>query len=154
MAIFNPPNFPDSEKIARFTQSSQQQSQKLTFTQPPIIIIIMLPLLLMQAGTEAQEILQQEESGTSILELITYGLLVGAIVWLIKEIVGLLFFDNSKPPVAVPSQQQQRPKPPLRDFTADELRQYDGLHGDQVYVSILGTVYDVSSRRQFYGPGN
>ena len=45
------------------------------------------------------------------------------------------------------------PPPPIRTFTAAELRQYDGSDGSRpVYLAILGDVFDVSSGAKYYGP--
>lgn len=42
---------------------------------------------------------------------------------------------------------------PARQFTAEELRQYDGRDGGPVYIALRGRVLDVSEGRSFYGPG-
>lgn len=40
-----------------------------------------------------------------------------------------------------------------RFFTLDELREFNGENGQPIYIAILDEVYDVSSKRDFYGPG-
>ncbi len=41
-----------------------------------------------------------------------------------------------------------------REFTIEELAQYDGSGADgKIYISVRGTVYDVTAGRDFYGPG-
>jgi len=46
------------------------------------------------------------------------------------------------------------PPPGDRVFTPEELRQYDGKdEAKPVYVAIKGVVFDVSSKRNVYGPG-
>ena len=52
---------------------------------------------------------------------------------------------------------EEEPDPP-RNFTAKQLRNFDGtkdVSGDDkpVYLSVNGTVFDVSDGRDFYGPG-
>lgn len=48
---------------------------------------------------------------------------------------------------------------PLRNFTTKQLRHFDGKVDDKteeakpVYLSVGGTVFDVSKGRDFYGPG-
>jgi hypothetical protein len=48
---------------------------------------------------------------------------------------------------------------PLRNFTAKQLRHFDGTRDEKedtdkpVYISVNGTVFDVSDGRGFYGPG-
>jgi len=45
-----------------------------------------------------------------------------------------------------PAQQQRRL------FTRASLAEYDGVRRPELYVAVLGEVFDVSSKRQFYGP--
>jgi membrane-associated progesterone receptor component len=41
-----------------------------------------------------------------------------------------------------------------RDFTIQELREYDGTGKDErVLIAVNGTVYDVTKGKRFYGPG-
>jgi membrane-associated progesterone receptor component len=41
----------------------------------------------------------------------------------------------------------------FRTFTPPELFPYNGLNGMPVYLSVRGRVFDVTSGRNFYGPG-
>ena len=41
-----------------------------------------------------------------------------------------------------------------RDFTPNQLSKFNGVNGAKIYLSILGKVYDVSSKPDFYGPGS
>ena len=41
----------------------------------------------------------------------------------------------------------------LQNFTLNSLWQYDGKDGRELYISIGGKVFDCSTGRQFYGPG-
>jgi predicted heme/steroid binding protein len=39
-------------------------------------------------------------------------------------------------------------------FTPEELSKYDGSgEGGEIYVAIRGTIYDVTSKKDMYGPG-
>ncbi|KAG0355796.1 cytochrome b5-like heme/steroid binding domain-containing protein [Gamsiella multidivaricata] len=41
-----------------------------------------------------------------------------------------------------------------RIFTAEELAKHDGTNADApIYVAIKGAVFDVSSKKEMYGPG-
>lgn len=40
----------------------------------------------------------------------------------------------------------------VRLLTVEELSQFDGIHNNDLYLSILGSVYDVSKGRKHYGP--
>lgn len=46
------------------------------------------------------------------------------------------------------------PKLKKRDFTVQELKQFDGTQADgRVLVAVNSTVYDVTKGKRFYGPG-
>lgn len=50
----------------------------------------------------------------------------------------------------------QQPLAPPKDdpFTLEQLKEFDGSDPNKpVYVSIKGTVFDVSAKRDTYGPG-
>lgn len=57
-----------------------------------------------------------------------------------------------------PPEEEEEPDPP-RNFTATQLRKFDGTEDENsgepkpVYLSLNGTVFDVSNGRDFYGPG-
>lgn len=40
-----------------------------------------------------------------------------------------------------------------RSFTLEELKRYNGIQGNPIYVAVKGTVFDVSVAAGFYGPG-
>jgi membrane-associated progesterone receptor component len=43
----------------------------------------------------------------------------------------------------------------VRYFTEEELRKYNGAtESTPIYVAVKGKVYDISSKRDFYGPGS
>ncbi|KAF2133525.1 cytochrome b5 [Dothidotthia symphoricarpi CBS 119687] len=56
-----------------------------------------------------------------------------------------------------PSAPQVLPRAPpptvFRTFTPPELFPYNGLNGMPVYLAVRGRVFDVTSGRNFYGPG-
>lgn len=56
-----------------------------------------------------------------------------------------------------PSTPQALPKPPepilFKTYTPPELLPNNGENGNPVYLGIRGRVFDVSSGRNFYGPG-
>jgi membrane-associated progesterone receptor component len=43
--------------------------------------------------------------------------------------------------------------PPDRPFTAPELLQFNGAAKPEIYISVKGIVFDVTSGSDFYGPG-
>lgn len=56
-----------------------------------------------------------------------------------------------------PAKPQVLPKAPpptvFRTFTPPDLFPYNGLNGMPVYLSVRGRVFDVTSGKNFYGPG-
>ena len=40
----------------------------------------------------------------------------------------------------------------LRDFTVDQLMEFNGKTKQEIYIAIKGRVFDVSPSRHFYGP--
>lgn len=38
-------------------------------------------------------------------------------------------------------------------FTKDELKKYNGVGNPELYLAILGNVYNVTKGKNFYGPG-
>lgn len=54
---------------------------------------------------------------------------------------------------------EEETQDPLRNFTTKQLRHFDGKINDKtdepkpVYLSVAGTIFDVSKGRDFYGPG-
>ncbi|KDQ15152.1 hypothetical protein BOTBODRAFT_109330 [Botryobasidium botryosum FD-172 SS1] len=75
----------------------------------------------------------------------------------------LAAFYLAKPRPASSTAEHTRPETPTsmssdapatQPFTLEQLHKYDGSHADApIYVSIKGTVFDVSSKRDVYGPG-
>lgn len=41
-----------------------------------------------------------------------------------------------------------------RDFTVEQLREFDGTGDKSIYIALKGDVFDVSTARQFYGEGS
>ncbi|KAG8932473.1 hypothetical protein FRC02_001097 [Tulasnella sp. 418] len=62
--------------------------------------------------------------------------------------------DEANSQTSVMSPPRNDLNPPKTDpFTLEELRQYDGTEADRpIYVSLKGTVFDVSHKRDVYGP--
>lgn len=42
---------------------------------------------------------------------------------------------------------------PTRVFTKEELAKYKGEDGSDIYIALMGRVFDVTRGRDFYGPG-
>lgn len=72
-------------------------------------------------------------------------------------VIALLIYKIIKSRIEVPHS-HSAPKDDLprlrRDFTPQELREYDGTQPDgRVLMAVLGNVYDVTKGKRFYGPG-
>lgn len=59
---------------------------------------------------------------------------------------------HPKPPVNTEEEEEEEEEPP-RNFTLEQLKKFDGKEDRPVYLSLKGTVFDVSRGKQFYGPG-
>ena len=62
-----------------------------------------------------------------------------------------------KPDPAIDDEEEEEADPP-RNFTAQQLLEFDGKPGKDgtdkpVYLSVNGIVFDMSTGRDFYGPG-
>lgn len=73
---------------------------------------------------------------------------------------GGLFQVNGSSNQEVNAEDDEEETPdPLRNFTTKQLRHFDGKINDKtdepkpVYLSVAGTIFDVSKGRDFYGPG-
>ncbi|KAH9484742.1 putative steroid-binding protein 3 [Psilocybe cubensis] len=105
-----------------------------------------------------------------MLSLVKYLLLlVLPVSYLLRRRFPSLSFKlSSSTPVQIPAEENpekplktimQAPRddlaPPKDDpFTTEELKQYDGSDPTKpIYVAIKGTVFDVSSKKDVYGPG-
>ena len=59
---------------------------------------------------------------------------------------------NTKKSVSV-SEDGEVKAGPDRVFTKEELAKYKGENGGDIYLALMGRVFDVSRGRDFYGPG-
>lgn len=75
-----------------------------------------------------------------------------ALVGIIALLVYKIFKSRTKvhePPFQLKELPKMR-----RDFTVEELKEYDGNQGDgRILVAVNGNVYDVTKGARFYGPG-
>ena len=73
-------------------------------------------------------------------------------------LVGIVFMVRRllKPKKVEEDEDQSRcTLPPMkkRDFTVEELLEYDGIKNERVLLAVCGKVFDVTKGKSFYGPG-
>ena len=73
--------------------------------------------------------------------------LLVATVFVIRKIV------SSRVRTPPPPQEKTLEAMKKRDFTLEELREYDGVKNERVLLAINGNVFDVTRSKDFYGPG-
>ncbi|KAE9525066.1 hypothetical protein AGLY_014480 [Aphis glycines] len=80
-------------------------------------------------------------------------LLNGSLVAIITFLLMKIFIKRNEPEVEE-KEDVILPKMKKRDFTIQELREFDGTKGDgRILVAINGKVFDVTKGKHFYGPG-
>lgn len=80
-------------------------------------------------------------------------LLNGSLVAIITFLLMKIFMKRNEPEVEE-QDDVTLPKMKKRDFTIQELREFDGTKGDgRILVAINGKVFDVTKGKHFYGPG-
>jgi membrane-associated progesterone receptor component len=66
--------------------------------------------------------------------------------------------NSHEPPIIETSKDEEEERDPPRNFTAKQLSYFDGEKDEKtgenkpIYMSVNGTVFDVSDGRNFYGP--
>lgn len=82
----------------------------------------------------------------------------GYILILILAYIGYTTMNRTDEPKVVEEEEEEEPDPP-RNFTTEQLGYFNGGADERtgedkaVYLSVNGTVFDVSDGRSFYGPG-
>lgn len=80
-------------------------------------------------------------------------LLNGTLIAIITYLLMKIFMKRNEPQQEEP-EDAALPKMKKRDFTIQELREFDGTKGDgRILVAINGKVFDVTKGKHFYGPG-
>jgi membrane-associated progesterone receptor component len=78
--------------------------------------------------------------------------------WSLLTILGIMVYNLFTSEESKNYQIQTKPPGPpksveFKDYTAQELQPFSGEDNTPVYMGVLGEVFDVSSGRNFYGPG-
>lgn len=73
-------------------------------------------------------------------------------IGLSAAVIGLYWFFTRRQNEVKEHREPPLPPMPKRDFTLDELKEFDGVkNGRRILMGICGNVYDVSNRADFYG---
>ena len=79
--------------------------------------------------------------------------LCGALLGLV--VFGVVYFlttlPGDPPPSGAAEEEEEEEREAPRDFTLEQLREFDGIKSDKIYVAMKGDVFDVSSNRGMYG---
>ncbi len=85
---------------------------------------------------------------------LAYQLVHNPINWLLLLLFTFLLFQWFKGSPDLPPPPQVHPKMiELRDFTRQELLDFNGEKGKEIYIGVKGWVFDVTRSSHFYGPG-
>lgn len=117
------------------------------------------------SGLERQSIAKMAEKGRVSAESEPKWLLTSVINEIFTSpvnlvlvgIIALLIYKIFKHKTKVQEPVPVEPELPKikRDFTAEQLKPYDGNGPDKrILMAVNGSVYDVTRGRRFYGPGN
>ena len=68
------------------------------------------------------------------------------------SLLSYLTLDETPEAPAQPKEEEKRDPP--RDFTVEQLREFDGTIKKSLYVGLCREVFDVTEAASFYGPGN
>lgn len=102
-----------------------------------------------QGATAADDSLQDLYSAGFWTKVLLNGTLIAIITFLLMKI-----FMKRNEPQEEEQEDTVLPKMKKRDFTIQELREFDGTKGDgRILVAINGKVFDVTKGKHFYGPG-
>mmetsp|Transcript_15091 Transcript_15091/g.16363 ORF Transcript_15091/g.16363 Transcript_15091/m.16363 type:complete len:350 (+) Transcript_15091:105-1154(+) len=95
------------------------------------------------------EELRKGKTSAIIIAALTF--LLGS--WLTYLILYQLF--SSPPRRRKKTKEEEENEEPivLRDFTIEQLREFDGEGEKKIYVGLCGEIFDVSDARGYYGPG-
>jgi membrane-associated progesterone receptor component len=102
-----------------------------------------------QSGKEFHSFLEELKQGkTSAIVMALLTALFGA--WFGYLVFSHMFLSEPKP-----KKRDEKPAEPivLRDFTIEQLKEYDGTEGKPIYVGLCGDVFDVNEAASYYGPG-
>ena len=114
----------------------------------------------MTAGSGGENVVEATaEAPTSMIMSIINEIIYSPMNLGLVFIIAFLVYKIIKDRIEVPSAGSSRPAEPelpklRRDFTVQELRQFDGNQPDgRVLVAVNGQIYDVTKGKRFYGPG-
>jgi membrane-associated progesterone receptor component len=97
-----------------------------------------------------QSIFETVISRLRIGDTTTWGVTI-ATVMITSMVIYTLLMPSNETIVATESKEEEEPIV-LRDFTLEQLREFDGTDGKKIYISLKYDVYDVTKAGHMYGP--
>ncbi|KAM9450905.1 membrane-associated progesterone receptor component 1 [Clarias gariepinus] len=97
----------------------------------------------------AEDESEQQTSGGVFEEIFTSPLNLSLLCLCLFLVYKIFRGDKPADEVEV---EEQLPKMKKRDFTLEELKQYDGVADPRILMAIKGKVFDVTRGKKFYGP--
>lgn len=141
-----------ADKIGDLSNSNEYSSGHVSLGE--------LAAILWEKVLSDYEILKTKEVHTNsfkeLSSLISSGNL--AVIGIISLSVVVSFFmlymlTSSSPAPAQKSNEPEEEPEPQRDFTLEQLREFNGETKKKIYVALRGDVYDVTASADYYGPG-
>lgn len=75
-------------------------------------------------------------------------------MYLAYSLLSFVTDTNTEPELPDKKKKEEDEKEPLRDFTLEQLKEYDGIKNKSIYIGLCGEIFDVTSASDFYGVGN
>ncbi|KAE9554698.1 hypothetical protein FO519_002108 [Halicephalobus sp. NKZ332] len=73
------------------------------------------------------------------------------LIALLCYVIYRMFFKKEEP---LPPPPKLPPAIKKQDLTTEELKKYNGVEDEHICIAVLGTIYDVTRGKTFYGPGS
>lgn len=96
--------------------------------------------------------LESEQTSPGVLEEIFTSPLNLSLLCLCLFLLYKIFRGDK--PAEVAEVEEPLPKLKKRDFTLEDLKQYDGVENPRILMAVNGKVFDVTRGKKFYGPGS
>lgn len=114
------------------------------------LLFVLATLRFVQLETKMAED-ESEQTSPGVLEEIFMSPLNLSLLCLCLFLLYKIFRGDK--PVEMAEDEEPLPKLKKRDFTLEELKEYDGVKNPRILMAVSGKVFDVTRGKKFYGPG-